>query len=297
MNRKAPVVIIGAGRSGTNMLRDILVRLPGYATWPCDEINYIWRHGNRSAPTDQFTREMASPSVMRYIRRQFDLLAKKTEAETVVEKTCANSLRCGFVDEIVPEARFIHIVRDGRDVAYSATQRWKAKLDLGYIFKKARYVPKSDFAYYGTKYLTNRISRLFSQDGRLSVWGPRFEGMKQVFENESIAVACAIQWKECVVSAARELEQLDASRVYNVQYEQFTSDPIKSIREICHFLGTSIDRVDLGNVVGRVSQSSVGMGSKKLGSEDADRIQQYVGETLSRFGYAVDDRASQNDGY
>ena len=41
-----PVVIIGAARSGTNMLRDVLVKLPGVGTWPCDEINYIWRHGN-----------------------------------------------------------------------------------------------------------------------------------------------------------------------------------------------------------------------------------------------------------
>ena len=38
MNR-APVVIIGAPRSGTNMLRDVLVGVGGYATWPCDEIN------------------------------------------------------------------------------------------------------------------------------------------------------------------------------------------------------------------------------------------------------------------
>ena len=30
---------------GHNMLRDVLTKLPGVATWPCDEINYIWRHG------------------------------------------------------------------------------------------------------------------------------------------------------------------------------------------------------------------------------------------------------------
>ena len=39
-----PVIIIGAGRSGTNMLRDLLAQLPQFSTWPCDEINYIWRH-------------------------------------------------------------------------------------------------------------------------------------------------------------------------------------------------------------------------------------------------------------
>ena len=36
-----PVVIIGAPRSGTNMLRDVLCDWPGVVTWPCDEINLI----------------------------------------------------------------------------------------------------------------------------------------------------------------------------------------------------------------------------------------------------------------
>ena len=42
-----PVIVVGTGRSGTNMLRDALCVLPGFDTWPCDEGNYIWRHGNR----------------------------------------------------------------------------------------------------------------------------------------------------------------------------------------------------------------------------------------------------------
>jgi len=54
-----PIIIVGAGRSGTNMLRDLLAQLPEFSTWPCDEINYIWRHGNRGFETDEFTREMA----------------------------------------------------------------------------------------------------------------------------------------------------------------------------------------------------------------------------------------------
>ena len=46
----SPLVIVGAPRTGTNLLRDLLTQLPGYGTWPCDEINYIWRHGNATHP-------------------------------------------------------------------------------------------------------------------------------------------------------------------------------------------------------------------------------------------------------
>ena len=134
--RQPPIIIIGAGRSGTNMLRDLLVQLPGLGTWPCDEINYIWRHGNRGFATDEFTAGMATPAVKAFIRKQFKRLEVQGNVDSIVEKTCANSLRCGFVHEIFPRARFIHLVRDGRDVAASARERWAAKLDLGYILKR-----------------------------------------------------------------------------------------------------------------------------------------------------------------
>lgn len=62
-----PVIIIGAGRSGTNMVPDLLTAFPACATWPCDEINYIWRYGNAGFPTDELTAEHARPSVVRIL--------------------------------------------------------------------------------------------------------------------------------------------------------------------------------------------------------------------------------------
>ena len=53
MNQDHDIIIIGAPRSGTNMLRDVLTALPGFETWPCDEINLAWRHGNRALPSDE----------------------------------------------------------------------------------------------------------------------------------------------------------------------------------------------------------------------------------------------------
>ena len=62
-----PILIIGAARSGTNMLRDILSQLPNHTTWDCDEINPIWRHGNINHPNDVFTAEMAHPNTIKYL--------------------------------------------------------------------------------------------------------------------------------------------------------------------------------------------------------------------------------------
>ena len=167
-----PIIIIGAGRSGTNMLRDILTKIQEFGTWPCDEINYIWRRGNVRYPSDEFDVEQATEPIKKFIRRAFNRIAQKRGLKYVVEKTCANSLRVSFVERVFPEAKFIFIVRDGRDVVESALKRWVAPLDIPYIIKKARYIPLTDIPYYSIRYLWHRIYRVFSKINRVSFWGP-----------------------------------------------------------------------------------------------------------------------------
>ena len=70
------LIIIGAPRSGTNMLRDLLCSIDGVGTWPCDEINYIWRHGNLKENTDEFKSHHASEKAISYINKKFDKLHK-----------------------------------------------------------------------------------------------------------------------------------------------------------------------------------------------------------------------------
>ena len=70
------ILIIGAPRSGTNMLRDILTTFDGVSTWPCDEINYIWRHGNVLYPSDEIPIDRATPDVKKYINKCFNKIRK-----------------------------------------------------------------------------------------------------------------------------------------------------------------------------------------------------------------------------
>ena len=281
----SPIIIIGAGRSGTNMLRDMLTAFPGVGTWPCDEINYIWRHGNARYATDEFPPELARPRVRAYIRRAFDRLAARRGLSHVVEKTCANSLRVQFVRAVVPEARFIHIVRDGRDVAVSAVQRWTAELDLRYVLRKARFVPPADLPYYAGRYLWNRIYRIVTRGERLAFWGPRFVGMEEALEEHPLPVACAIQWKRCVQGASRDLRLIDPARVFEVRYEDFVHRPAEHVQRVLSFLRLRASDAQIGRAIEAVSTRSVGRWKKRLDKDLAGRVERVAGDTLRRLGY------------
>lgn len=280
-----PLIVIGAPRSGTNMLRDALTALPGWGTWPCDEINYIWRHGNLSYPSDAFTPEMARPEVARYVRRRFDRYARSHALDVLVEKTCANSLRVGFVDRVVPDARYLFIVRDGIDAVASAMKRWKATLDPGYIAAKARWVPPTDLPYYGLRYLGNRVHRLFSSDKRLAFWGPRLDGMQELLQEASLAEVCAMQWRACVESAERDFAEIDPSRVLRLRYERFVAEPSAEYRRILDFVGAG--EAPLPEALAKVSPKSVGKGRGELGPEGVAELLPRIGDLLERHGYAA----------
>lgn len=264
-----PIIIIGAARSGTNMLRDLLVELPNVATWPCDEINYIWRHHNASHSSDEFTPDLASQRVTSYVRRAFAAQAKRTGAEILIEKTCANSLRVRFVRRIFPTAKFIFIVRDGRDVVASALRRWKAPLDLAYVARKARFVPQTDIAYYASRYLANRLHRLTSWTSRLSSWGPQFEGMQEMLKQRPLAEVCAEQWRRCVLSAATALNGANEKTVCSVRYESLVNAPQQELGRVLDFVGAPHGNDEVASLAKHVVGTSV---NKWKLAEDARAI-------------------------
>lgn len=280
-----PVIIIGAPRSGTNMLRDMLVELQGVATWPCDEINYIWRHGNVRYPSDEFSPEMATPNIAAYIQRQFNKFAAISNADVVIEKTCANSLRVGFVEKVVPDAKYIFIVRDGFDVVGSAVERWQASLDIPYILKKARYVPVTDFPYYATRYLLNHVYRLVSRKKRLAFWGPAMNNIDDLLAKHTLTEVCALQWKACVDNSERDLTEMSSDRVIRVSYESFVKNPVTEFEKISDFIGKDTPESVKKYLRNNVRPGSVGKGRKGLGQEQIETLCPLISDTLERYGY------------
>jgi hypothetical protein len=282
-----PIIIIGAPRSGTNMLRDIFSSQPDFATWPCDEINYTWRYGNSGFPYDELTPEHITPEIEKYIRKQFYSISRKYKSRFVVEKTCANCLRLDFVESLLPEAIYINIVRDGRDAASSALKRWKAPLDIPYVLRKARFAPLQDIPYYAARYLKTHMHRLFfSKEKSLSIWGPKFKGYEQIVQEKSLVEVCGVQWQQCVQKSRQVFEnRIDPERYIQVKYEDFVEDPLNRSIAIFNYFGLPHDPGVLREGCKNVRQGSVGKWQKNLSPEQKSLLSDLLKNELKKSGY------------
>lgn len=279
------IIIIGAPRSGTNMLRDVLTSFKGLGSWPCDEINYIWRHGNVSYSSDEIPSALATKRVKKYIRNQFEKLAHKKNIDCVVEKTCANSLRVPFVNEVLPDAKYIFIYRDGVDAVGSAKLRWTANLELSYILQKVRFVPKADLPYYAIRYLWSRAYKLFSKEKRLAFWGPALDGMDKLLEQHSLNEVCALQWQRCVDKAEEAFVQMPQEQVIKIKYERFVSSPKEELTKILDFVNYNASEEAISHSVLNVSDKNVGKGREMLGADEVSQLETLIGSSLKRYGY------------
>lgn len=290
-NTSDVVIIVGAPRSGTNMLRDVLTSLDGFTTWPCDEINLMWKHGNLDVAHDELNPDHARPEVVRYLRHQFQKLGRKHGAHTVVEKTCATSLRVGFAAAVFPDAKFIFIRRDGVDAAPSAMKRWNAAFSLRYTLKKVRWVPPSDLPRHLYEFGAKKVRQRLAGDARRDAvhhkvatwWGPRPADFRNLQREHPLDEVAIIQWQRCVESAVRALKDVPDEQVIEVGYENFVNEPYRELQRITQFLG--ITDSPPRSAVELVTKGSVGKGRQELGAEASTRLDRIAQRTLGTLGY------------
>ena len=280
-----PIIVIGAPRSGTNMLRDALVSFPGVSTWPCDELPFVWRFNNAAFPHDEFPSSFATEKVCAYINRTFDQCARRTGARFVVEKTCANSLRTEFVARALSRARFVFIVRHGLDAAASAMKRWVAPVDLQYLAHKVRYVPVCDAPRYLLNFVANRVKQRCSREHRMATWGPRFNGMALMAETATLAQICAHQWQRCVERSLAGLKLLPPERIIRLRYESLVNNGPDELGRVVEWAGISANRELLDHVSSSFRRSSVGRARGELSATEREAMLEIIGPTLEQLGY------------
>lgn len=277
------VVVIGAARSGTKFLRGLLEASDDVRAVPYD-VNYIWRQGLEHRPDDAFDAADATPERALGIRSALARMAGvRREKDILLEKTVSNTLRVGFVAAVLPDARFVHLVRDGRDVAESAARMWQAPPDLRYLARKLAAFPLRN-AGYAWWYAKNLLTGLFSRRRGVRVWGPRYPGIEQDAARMDVLDICARQWAQCVRAAREGLGTLPQERVFELRYEDLVADET-ALAQLVAFVGIGQPERVLERYRQTVRRSDSGKWRRTLTGEQQDRMNGELTPLLTDLGY------------
>lgn len=279
-----PIVILGAARSGTKFLRQLLSASQACNSVP-HGVNHVWRYGNESHPHDALSSTQYSERTARHIRRtlaRIGGLNSDASAHYLVEKTCANTLRVPYVRRVLPDARFIHIVRDGRDVAVSARRQWQRPPSLLAQFKKILAAPIMGLRS-GMQHLIERINP--SRTNRTSTpWGPQYPGIDVAATTLSTLEICAQQWKHCVEACLDGLASVPTHRCLTIHYETLvTSTAI--IDELSTFLDLPDPEIVRAHYHRTVRHDTVGRWKETLEPHEQAVLNTCLESTLRRLGY------------
>jgi len=130
-----PVFLVGCPRSGTTWLQLLLAHHPKVATWHetnlfltyLGPLRHEWRRESGFEPgrLRAGLRELLAPEEFLALCGRFAtsvlerVAARRPGAELVLEKSPGHVLLAGFILEALPDARFLHLVRDPRGTAAS----------------------------------------------------------------------------------------------------------------------------------------------------------------------------------
>ena len=279
-----PVFIIGAARSGTKFVRDSLATDAAFKCVPYD-VNYIWRMFDPAKTDDVLSPEEMGLQKRQKIRKTLFKLAGLREDDTadLLEKTVSNSLRIPFVDAVFPNARYIHLIRDGRAVVESSLRMWQAPPDKQGLTRKLRDLPLSNYGYlywFATNYLKGKLR------GRSGgqVWGPRYPGILEDLSALELIEVVALQWKYCVEFAIRDLATVPSERKFELRYEDLEASENK-ISELCDFLEPADKDGLVSCFADRFSAGNMVKWRDDLDDEQVELIENHCGDLLKQLGY------------
>jgi hypothetical protein len=256
---REPVFVVGAPRSGTTFLGSSIGALP--------EVSYHFEpRVTKAAARMVYDGTWSERRAGRVFRASYGLLqvAAAEGGRRFVEKNPENCFVVPFLLHTFPDARFVQIIRDGRDVAVSHAEKpWLAK----------------SAAAGGGR----------GRGGQ--AWGPWARWWVErdrvaEFEAASDLTRTAWAWRRFTESARTSLAELPADRVLTVRYEEVVQHPEQAARTIAPFFGHAEPPAPLLAALAKADPGSIGRWRDTLDEQGVADVEKQAGALLRELGYA-----------
>jgi hypothetical protein len=307
--------IVGSPRSGTTVLGETLDKHPRIRQWY--EPYFVWDRSFRNAPDDERSPFDCMPEVAQQIRRAFYRYGKGRSARVIIDKSPRNSLKIPFIRRVFPDARFIHLLRDGRDVTLSLNKKWVERKQIvndpsrseGFNYLNALQKIKWWLGMQGS--LENMIRAVwFETHGSLNTlrhynrmrwnggvgYGPRFKDWERLMEDVTLLQFNAYQWLKCVEKIQRDLIEVPDANWLEVRYERLITQPEKTLMRIMNFLDISVSH-DFFVSVPEFKKTNSGKWKREFTLAQLEEIGAIVGSKLIELGYSKDACWHERSGY
>lgn len=234
-------------RSGSLLRRPLPSPVEDYHFWnrrADHDLRFSFLPGAEASDEEARRLRSAVGEILRWERK--DVLAAKFTGPP----------RIDFLKSVFPDARFLHLIRDGRAVVESLL--------------------RTDFWVEGGGLEEPWWEGALTESDR-EAW---------VGSDRSPAVLTALQWKNIVLETRRQAEGLDEDRYHEVRYEDFTADPARTVRELYEACGLGEPhrgRLATTKTVGVRNMNPEAL--ERMPDEQRGLIEDAVGDVLGGLGY------------
>jgi hypothetical protein len=165
--------------------------------------------------------------------------------------------RIGFLHELFPDARFIHVYRDGRAVANSL---------LAVDFWQGWHGPPQ---------------------WRWGALSPEHQAEWERHGKSFVALA-GIQWKLLMDATAEAAARIPPGQFMAIRYEEFVTDPLSNFKQVVEFCGLDWSRKFEKAIASYTLETANGKWREDLTPAQQAILQSVLAESLVKYGYSPD---------
>jgi len=278
---RRPIIVLGAGRSGTSLIGRLLEVHPEVAFW--GEPRPIWMYGTSYNKDHVLGEKDLTPRIARYIDDAFAEFQAERGKARFAEKTPSNCLRIPFIHALYPDCRILHIYRDGRDVVRSTLKLEIKKPRKGILLERMKTTPIWEWPSYLPMFVQTYL-RTNVQGKAATYWGAMPRGWKD-WKELPPHLRAAHQWKALVESAIHHGRALPSNNYRELRYEDLVARPDDEIDRICEFfeLTRSPEMRALANE--RIDPSRPAKWRSSLDAEAEEAVTELLEPTLRTLEY------------